>query len=352
MILNTVMPLFTGEARDEEMSKRHDALTNWLQSSEFEELKVACRQIRSLAGSNKARIDVRDVEEMEVRHQTSIAAYYPGKALFIPLEDDPNAMRLIFPPNLKARVPKGLVVRLHLLYLLYELEERQKEKGVTIDPADIVFSCIDGSGAFAFSSIKLLVEAFNDPEIDVVLGRRPSDFSGMAPGRKEIEEFEQYLLFKHRTDELHSCLSSCGDLSTGLLPDGQAGCWGFRMRCVQRLPLTANGYEIEYDLLASALDAKLKINYTAPLIMPRSKDGRHSSASSDAIRMSIRKLDFIRRKLRITHEDICQAWKEFALRFDGQEIMRTIPTEYEKALSLFCSDRDANDSSLGDDDLA
>lgn len=316
MILHTVMPLFTGDARDEEMSKRHDALTKWLQSSEFEELKAECRQ------------------------QTSIESYYPGKAVYIPAEDDPNAMRLIFPADLKARVPKGLVVRLHLLYLIYELEMR-KEKGEPIDLADVVFSCIDGSGAFAFSSIKLLVDAFNnDPNVDVVLGRRPSDFSGMALGRKEIEEFEQYLLFKHRKNQLYSSLSSCDELSTGLLPDGQAGCWGFRMRCVQRLPLTANGYEIEYDLLASALDANLKINYTAPLIMPRPKEARHSTASSAPIQTSLGKLEFIRRKLEINRKDTYEAWKEFASLFEGHEILKRIPAGYAEALLLFCSDND------------
>lgn len=320
MILHTLMPLFTGDAPETEMSKRHDALTKWFQTPGFEELKAACGERPSVSNY----------------YRTSIATYYPGKALYIPAEDDPNAMKLVFPASLKARVPKGLIVRLHLLYLIYELEQMTKKKAETIDPATVVFSCIDGSGAFAFESLRLLVDQFNlDPDVDVVLGKRPSDFSGMDPGRKEIEEFEQYLLFRHRRDELHSSFANC-DLSNGILPDGQSGCWGFRMRCVQRLPLTANGYEIEYDLLASALDAKLKISYTSPLIMRRPKDGRHSSAASDPIGMSIGKLEFIRHKLRISHQDICEAWKDFASRFEGQDIMKNIPAGYGEALLRLC----------------
>lgn len=313
MVLHTLMPLFTGEAPDEEMSNRQDALTNWLQSAGFEKLKAACGE------------------------RTSIAAYYPGKALYIPALDDANAMRLVFPSDLKARVPKGLVVRLHLLYLIYELEQAARTESAPRDLSNIIFSCIDGSGAFAFDSLTLLVEAFKrNPEADVVLGCRPSDFSGMGPGRKEIEEFEQYLLFRYRKNELHSALLH-SDLSNGILPDGQAGCWGFRMSCVQRLPLTANGYEIEYDLLASALDARLRISFTSPLIMPRPKEaGRHSSASADPVRMSLGKLDFIRRKLRITNPEICESWKEFASRFDGQDVIKNIPAGYAQALLGLC----------------
>jgi hypothetical protein len=314
MILYTLMPLFTGPAPKEEMSRRQDALYDWLQTTGYEELKAACGERVSTTAY----------------YRTSITAYYPGKALYIPSKDDPDAMEVVFPPNLEAKVPKGLVVRLHLLYLLYQLEHPGGEQAEAIDPSDVVFSCIDGSGAFDFDSLKLIVETFNhDPNVDVVLGRRPSDYSGMIRGRKEIEEFEQYLLFQHCPGNLSASFSDC-DLSTGLLPDGQAGCWGFRMRCAQHLPLTANGYEIEYDLLASALEARLKIAYTPPLLMPR-KD-RHSGASTEAIKMSIRKLEFIRRKLCISRGDIVQAWRDFASRFAGTPVMDNIPQGYAEEL--------------------
>jgi len=295
------------------MSKRRDALTDWLQTDSYQELLAACRERTSIE-ANYGR--------------TSIESYYPGKALYIPSKNDENRMEVIFPPSLEARVPKGLVVRLHLLYLLYQLEHPGNHQAEAIDPADVVFSCIDGSGAFDFSSLKLVVETFNrNTDVDVVLGKRPSDYSGMIQGRKEIEEFEQYLLFRHRADELSESFSSSDcDLGEGLLPDGQAGCWGFRMRCAPHLPLTANGYEIEYDLLASALEARLKIAYTPTLSMPRQE--RHSSVSKDAIEMSIKKLEFIRRKLRISREHVAVAWQEFETRFENKPVRENIPKEY------------------------
>ena len=306
MILHTLMPLFTGPAEPEEMSRRHDSLINWLQSPGFDALKSACGE------------------------RTSITAYFPGKELHIPHKEHPDAMKVSFPPNMGASVPKGFVARLHLLYLLYLIEYSSGGKTKAEDQSKTIFACIDGSGAFNFDSLTLLVEAFaQDPDVDVVLGRRPPDYSGMMPGRKEIEEFEQYLLFHSRPAQLKAAFAKY-DLSDDLLPDGQAGCWAFRLRCSHRLPLTANGYEIEYDLLASAIESQLKIAYTEPLAMPRVP--RHSGASTRAIEMSIRKLDFISCKLDLTREDIVRAWKEFASRFAGTDIMNNILPGYEEAL--------------------
>jgi len=155
----------------------------------------------------------------------------------------------------------------------------------------------------------------------------------MVPGRKEMEEFEQYLLFRHRWSGLKESFSGY-DLEQRLLPDGQAGCWAFRLSAAQKLPLTASSYEIEFDLLASAVDAGLKCAYTKPLLM--AEGPRHSSASTDPFGTSIRKLPFIQRKLGITRADVAAAWAEFSERFAASPILSALQPGYESALLEYC----------------
>ena len=301
MQLHVVSPLFTGTTEDETLIlKRKDLWIDWLQSDGFQDLRQMCRE------------------------QIAIYAYSPGTELVIPKKDDPNSIKVTFPQHRQARVPKGLVARCHLLMVLEQIDQRGD------DPTNVVLACIDGSGAFDFDCLKLLVEAFNDnATVDVVLGRRPADYSGMETGRKEIEEFEQYLLLRHRPEQAGRAFSAY-DLSNRILPDGQAGCWGFRLRAASRLPLTASGYELEFDLLASAVEASLIVAYTKPLLMPRIP--RYSGASKNAVEMSIKKLTFIERKLGITRADTAAAWGEFASRFAGSPVMKNILPDYEPQL--------------------
>jgi len=151
----------------------------------------------------------------------------------------------------------------------------------------------------------------------------------MPVGRKEIEEFEQYLLFIHRARQLSVTFPGC-DLALRILPDGQAGCWAFRLHAAKWLPLTASGYEIEYDLLVSTLDSGLRAAFTPPLIM--SSGPRHSSASTAPVDMSLHKLRFIEAKLRITPQETAKAWKEFSQYFAGSAVLQNIPAAYGEAL--------------------
>lgn len=307
MFLHVVSPLFTGKQPPEgEMGRRIAAWNDFFNSADFEDLKIACGD------------------------RVSITPYHPGKEIYIPSKKHPDPIKIIYPSNWEATIPKGFVTRLHLLFLLYQLEHSEENISDIVSPADIIFACIDGSGAFEFSSLTLLVNTFKEnASADVVLGRRPLDHSGMIQGRKEIEEFEQYLLFRHRAHQLKTAFADY-DLSDDRLPDGQAGCWGFRLCCAPYLPLTANGYEIEFDLLASAVEAQLRIAYTSPLPMPRAV--RHSSAPMGAIEMSIGKLEFIRRKLKITQKDVARGWRDFTSRFAGTPVMDKILKGYEEEL--------------------
>lgn len=301
--LHVVTPLFTGAIPDKAaISKRLDLWLQWQQTDGY--------------------------FEVVTNRKVSICAYYPGTEIGIPHNDDPEKINLVFPSDAAVRVPKGLVARLHLLVLL----ERNERDGA--NPDDVIFACIDGSGAFRFDSLRLLIECFEqDSSIDVVFGRRPMTNCGMPIGRKEIEEFEQFLLFHCRSEQLRRTFSDY-DLSGSLLPDGQAGCWGFRLRAANRLPLTASGYAIEYDLLASTVEGGLRARYTEPLLM--SDAPRHSTASAAPVDMSIKKLGFIERKLRITRQEIADAWRDFQKQFADSPILAAMHPDYEKALLRYC----------------
>jgi hypothetical protein len=292
--LQAMSPLFTGDIKAETaISKRLSSWFDWSQTEAHINLRKICRGV-------------------------SISPYYPGMEVFIPKRNDPDAITITFPPSVGAKVPKGLLARLHLFVLMERVEREY------IDPANAIFACIDGSGAFNFDSLQLLVDPFiDDPELDVVFGRRPENNPGMPLARKVIEEFEQYLLFRHRSVEIARTFAGY-DFTKHILPDGQAGCWAFRLKVGAQLQLAASGYEIEFDLLASALDEGLKACYSKPLLM--STAPRVSLASLTAVPMSIQKLRFIERKLRISRNDIITGWKEFevfARTFDDGHFLQT-----------------------------
>ena len=187
-------------------------------------------------------------------------------------------------------MPKGFVARLHLLVLQESIDR-------DLDPANVIFRCIDGSAAFKYESLELLVEPFKKTRNRRRrLRQAPRPQVGNAARSKGNGGLRTVLLFRHRLADLRRSFSDY-DFATSLLPDGQAGCWAFRLSAAQRLPLTASSYEIEFDLLASAVDAGLKGAFTKPLLM--AERPRHSSASADPYGTSIRKLPFIERKLGI-----------------------------------------------------
>jgi hypothetical protein len=309
--LHVASPLFTGETPDPTvMLKRKAGWYDFKENGPAEELNRFCGKGSGRGGT------------------ANIACYSPGKEIQIRHRPNQDPVRVIFPPDREVAVPKGFVARLHLLLLQESIDK-------DLNPADVIFGFIDGSGAFKYdNSLKLLVEPFKeDPTVDVVLGKRPDNDSGMPPGRKEMEEFEQYLLFRHRPTQIRRSFSDY-DLHRRLLPDGQAGCWAFRLTAAQHLPLTASGYEIEFDLLASAIDAGLKCAYTRPLLM--SDEPRHSSASADPFGTSLKKLPFIERKLGISRSDVAEAWNEFAAHFAESPLVGTLRPGYENALMKYC----------------
>lgn len=304
MRLEIFTPLFTGPAAPKgELAGRYKQWVDWFENRDHTGLKRLCAD------------------------GVFIQAYAPGTEVVIPDERDEGRIHVAFSANAGGQTPKGVVGRLHLLKILTAAERNGW------DFAQTIFGCIDGSGAFDFDSLEMLAEPFaEDSKTEIVLGRRPNDCCGMTPGRKELEQFEQYLLFLHRPREMARAFGKEAARARRL-QDGQTGCWAFRLTAASRLALTSSGY-MEYDMLASAVESGLRIAHTRPLRM--SRQPRHSTASANPVRWSMGKLQFIERKLRIPRAEIADAWRRFNAEFAGTEMLRRIPKGYGKALLAHC----------------
>jgi hypothetical protein len=77
--------------------------------------------------------------------------------------------------------------------------------------------------------------------------------------------------------------------------------------------LTARSYELEYDLLASALHNHLKIVYVGPLAMQPRGSSEFGSDAADvrAVANSVQKLRFIMHKLALTDDDIIELLQRY-----------------------------------------
>lgn len=237
-----------------------------------------------------------------------------------------NPVVVRFPKEAKSLVQKGQAVRFCLLSAL----DRSDEHGIAARN-DAAFVLIDGSGAFDFSNISVVLKSLYDA--DVVFGRRPEGNSGMAPWRKTVEDFEQFVLLDNIKQNANSEWTS-----KTLLPDGQAGCWGFWLRSLKDLPLTAPNYEIEFDMLASSLMSKLRIAFTPELKMKaRGKSDFGVDADEPAIRRCMEKMRFIVHKLDLSPEAVFRSKKSFGVHHP--EKAKSLPLMYTKALRETFSSR-------------
>ncbi|PIZ88050.1 MAG: hypothetical protein COX91_02210 [Candidatus Nealsonbacteria bacterium CG_4_10_14_0_2_um_filter_39_15] len=130
--------------------------------------------------------------------------------------------------------PKGTMVRGKLLSLISKIDYSDIDKNYLI--------LIDGSGKIEFDSVFKVLKALVIGK-QVILGCRFKG-SGISLRRKKVEIFENFLVSeRYKVD----------------LPDAQCGCWGIRVGILKSLSLTANSYEIELDLVTSALESNLSI---------------------------------------------------------------------------------------------
>lgn len=222
-------------------------------------------------------------------------------------------------------VPKGLAVRLALAAILDEVDAEDGGNGV-LDRQDTFIIQIDGSGAFDYNNIYRIAEALIRGGEDVVLGRRSGDWFMTHKDRKTVEMFENALLetWKVRTH---------GKGFDEPLLDAQAGCWGLRASVLRKISLTAPRYELEFDLIASAVMGNISFCFSSELkpgirIGP---SGMQSTTDPAGYAGAVRKMPFIAHKLEMSKPDIGQALDAYISRSQENSVP-ALPTGYVELL--------------------
>jgi hypothetical protein len=222
----------------------------------------------------------------------------------------PGSVEVRFPQDPASLVGKGCAIRLELLAILADVDSVSPR-----ERSNSFFVQIDGSGAFVYDSVYSILDKLS-PRCPVVFGARdPLSNWGMAPGRKEIELFEIYLI-EHRFDRRVR-----EQLGVHHLPDSQAGVWGLHLTRLQDLSLSANDYAIEFDLMVSTLATDIKFDFAPVSLAPT------RTASSFSAQSSISKLNFIMQKLRYTQQDIWALLEQY-ISAHRDDPSRVLPEKY------------------------
>jgi len=298
MDLHVGVPIFTQAGRDV-LSERERAFENW-HKKHREQIRKRYKITNVMAGTLS-----------------------PDRPLQFYVNEG-NVIEVKYPPV----VTKGLAIRFHILAILDSIDR--------YSPAhrdDSYYIMIDGSGAFDYSNIFYVLDKLcGIPRFDVVLGKRPEKESGMAIWRKNVELFEEYLIYQKFGNEYVRCYIEDKYSS---LPDSQAGCWGLRLGVMKHLPLTARSYEIEYDLLFSALENKIEIGFTKTLQMAvRTATDFGTAINESAIKQCISKLDFITHRLGYEKRKIPKIVQEYLNKIK-QNPEKMLPNEYIEGIKDF-----------------
>jgi hypothetical protein len=171
-------------------------------------------------------------------------------------------------------------------------------KNVDVAP-NIVLVC-DGSGKIPYDQIiKLFRELISDQSVACVMGDRTSNLAISYP-RYLIERFEIFVL--------RTYLGCNKNVS-----DGQCGLWGFRYGKLSingseyEIKLTAEGYEIEIDLLSEVLEQKLNYSFIEVMLPHSSELPSTAFTYSD----NITKMKFIIRKYPDMRDKLLSYLKQF-----------------------------------------
>lgn len=182
---------------------------------------------------------------------------------------------------------KGLMVRSKILSVIDKIDVVDREQSFVV--------LIDGSGKIDYNCALGVIGALVNGE-NIVLGCRHKGSFGIPDDRKNIEIFENFLVsekFKIK------------------LPDAQCGCWGLRANLLKRLSLTAVGYEIELDLLVSALEARIDICFFPVKIIESA-----TKISSFDPSYHIDKLKFLLNKLSFDEFMLKALFEKFKIKFE------------------------------------
>ena len=167
----------------------------------------------------------------------------------------------------------------------------------TIISPNIVIMC-DGSGKIPYKYIvPLFQELISDPNVHCVMAERKNN-KAISGSRYLIERFEIFALKQYHESKQE-------------IPDGQCGLWAFRCGKLKvddqelEIKLTAEGYEIELDLLGEVLENNLNLSFI-PIELPEVP-----SKSLFTYQNNIDKMVFLMKKYRRLKDCIVEYFQEF-----------------------------------------
>jgi hypothetical protein len=218
-------------------------------------------------------------------------------------------------------IPKGLAIRLALMVVLNDVDMR----GVEHRKNAFVIQ-IDGSGAFNYDGIYRIAKRLIMDDKDIVFGLRPGNWLMPQPDRKKIEQFENAILV--------NAVKNAEGCELDLI-DGQAGCWGLRVSELRRLSLSALDYELEFDLLSSALMSGYELVYSEELL----GDQRIGPTAPTVLdftdpRKTLGKLPFILYKLGWTKRQLSEFVQCYERRY-ANDPTRCLPEPYIQQLKIW-----------------
>jgi hypothetical protein len=177
-------------------------------------------------------------------------------------------------------VPKGKWV----LQALSSILERQATSNYS--DHDVVVM-MDGSGKIDFSGACKIAERLAAGD-RLVLGYRKDPRETMDGKRVDIEAFENFLV------------ECCYKVA---LRDAQCGCWGFQGQMLSKLPLIAQSYAIEIDILIAALSINMEPRFIEVDLYPAVTATGAKQTDYDPSE-DMKKLQFICYRLNIDHGQI------------------------------------------------
>jgi len=185
------------------------------------------------------------------------------------------------------KVPKGAIIR-----LAFESNKSEMNDYLVV---------IDGDGQIPRKHILDIIKQLVNG-IPAVLSCRKNK-PGIGEPRNAVEKFELFLLTQAFGNDL---------------PDGECGLWGFDKNTFEKIYLSADGFEIELDLLTELLTKKIKFGFVYVDVL-ESKD---TTVGSDNDK---KKLIFLRKKLGFGKDFISYMSEKF-------EINTALPTDYKQTI--------------------
>lgn len=199
--------------------------------------------------------------------------------------------------------PKGMWVRESLQNVLGRLHEQSyRERSYVVH--------VDGSGKIEYDMAITVMKHLTSGD-QLILGYRENPAETMAESRVAVERFENFLI--EQKFEIS-------------LPDAQCGCWGFASRLLRKMPIIAQTYGIEADVVISALSAGIEPRYVPVRLVKKLTAGgmKQTDYRSDE---DLRKMHFLLFRLELPPATLPGMLKYFEKRHGN-----ILPSEYRERI--------------------